>query len=458
MRNAKHEIRSAKLRFYHKFPARIASRLLLFFVLLFTFYFFLSDSFAEEIDQNAISQRRQQLEEELEKLENQIDGYRSVIQEKQREATTFERDIAIIDAQISKAKLEIKARNLSIAKLGEGIGDKKRLIGDLSVKLEQEKDSLAELLRRANELDSTSLIEVVLGYEKLSDFFSETDNFESIQKALQQSFDEIKQTKTDTENEKQELENRKSEETELRYLQEFEKKRKEEVENAKKNLLKQTKGQEKEYQKILSSRQKDAATIRSQLFVLRGSPAIPFEKALNYANMVYKSLGIRPAFLLGVIAEESNLGANIGTGDWKIELAHSKCSKQREAFLNLTSSLGLNPDLMPVSKRAWYGNCGGAMGPAQFMPTTWLLYKNRIAQYAGHNPPNPWEPLDAFFAAGLYLKDSGAGGGTYAAERKAALKYLAGGNWSKPAYSFYGDDVMALAAKYQEQIDIITKP
>ena len=74
MRNAKHEIRSAKLRFYHKFPARIASRLLLFFVLLFTFYSFLSDSFAEEIDQNAISQRRQQLEEELEKLENQIAG------------------------------------------------------------------------------------------------------------------------------------------------------------------------------------------------------------------------------------------------------------------------------------------------------------------------------------------------------------------------------------------------
>ena len=49
------------------------------------------------------------------KLENQIDGYRSVIQEKQREATTFERDIAIIDAQISKAKLIIFSL-ISVAK------------------------------------------------------------------------------------------------------------------------------------------------------------------------------------------------------------------------------------------------------------------------------------------------------------------------------------------------------
>ena len=95
------------------------------------------------------------------------------------------------------------------------------------------------------------------------------------------------------------------------------------------------------------------------------------------------------------------------------------------------------------------------MGPAQSMPTTWQLYKNEVARLTGHNPPNPWDPLDAFMAAALLLKDNGAAEGTYAAERRAALRYLAGGNWKKPAYSFYGDDVMALTSKYQEQINII---
>jgi hypothetical protein len=65
--------------------------------------------------------------------------------------------------------------------------------------------------------------------------------------------------------------------------------------------------------------------------------------------------------------------------------------------------------------------------------------------------------LDAFVAAGLLLRDNGAGAQTYEAEHRAALKYLAGSNWQKSAYRFYGDDVMALARKYQEQIDLLAR-
>lgn len=429
--------------------------ILLIFILLSTFCFLFSVVFAQEADPGAVAQRRQQLEEELKNLETQIGDLSSNIENLQRQATTLQRDIAIYDAQIAKAKLEIKARNLNISRLIEEIDERSRLVDALLEKINREKASLAELLRRQNELDSIPLIEVVLGYERLSDFFSDSDNFESIQKAVQHSFEEIQQTKISTEQEKEQLQNQKSEEMELRNLQVLEKQREEQAKAEKNNLLKITSGKEKEYQKILSQRQKDAATIRSQLFILRGSPAIPFEKALEYANAVSKITGVRPAFLLGVIAEESNLGANVGTGNWKNELAHYSCAKQREAFVELTASLGFDPDLMPVSKKAWYGYCGGAMGPAQFMPTTWQLYENRIGQITGHNPPNPWDPFDAFAAAALLLKDNGAVSGDYTSERNAALKYLAGSKWKKSAYSFYGDDVMALAAKYQEQINIL---
>ena len=116
-------------------------------------------------------------------------------------------------------------------------------------------------------------------------------------------------------------------------------------------MLKITEGVEKGYQAIMALKQKDAATIRSQLFLLSGSPSISFEKALEYANLVWKILKVRPAFLLGVIREESNLGANVGKGNWKEDLSHSKCAKQREAFVQITSELGLDPDLLPVSKK-----------------------------------------------------------------------------------------------------------
>ena len=112
----------------------------------------------------------------------------------------------------------------------------------------------------------------------------------------------------------------------------MEKKRIEERESERKSLLKITKGKEAEYQKVLQAKQKDAATIRSQLFLLTGSPDIPFEKAVELANKAFQKTGVRPAFLLGVIAEESNLGANVGTGNWRVDLSHSKCAKQRQAF------------------------------------------------------------------------------------------------------------------------------
>ncbi|MEK7575827.1 MAG: lytic murein transglycosylase [Patescibacteria group bacterium] len=427
-----------------------------FFILLFAFCFFnLSDAVANEVDPNAIVKKRVELEKELKKIETEIDQYKNLIEDKQRESTSLERDISIIDAKIQKARLEIKARNLAIEGLEDDIREKSKTINSLTKKEEEEKKSLAELIRRVNELDTISPIELVLGYNNFSDFFVDIDSFDLIQGKMKDSFQEIKSTRDMTEKEKEDLELKESEEEGLRTLQELEKKRSEQIENEKKKILKVTKGKEKEYQKILSARQKDAATIRSQLFILTGSPSIPFEKAVEYANFAYRATGVRPAFLLGVIAEESNLGANVGKGNWKIDLANSRCSKQREAFIEITNELGLNPDMMPVSKKVWYGYCGGAMGPAQFMPTTWQSYKSKISSLTGHNPPSPWDPKDAFIAAALLLKDNGAAEGGYTAERRAALKYLAGSNWNKKSYSFYGDDVMELAAKYQEQINII---
>ena len=96
------------------------------------------------------------------------------------------------------------------------------------------------------------------------------------------------------------------------------------------------------------------------------------------------------------------------------------------------------------------------MGPAQFIPSTWVLYKDRIAKMTGQNPPNPWSPRTAVFATAILMMDNGADAGTKASERLAALRYLAGWkNASKAAYAFYGDDVMDLAAKFQSQIDIL---
>ena len=423
---------------------------------LFVFFHF-TPSLAEEINQNAAKEIREELQKKLDNLDSQIGALDSIIQQKRTESASLERDIAIFDAKIKKAKLEIQKLDGEIVKTKTGISQKSEQIITLSAKSEKKKDSLAELIRKNNEMDSTGLAEIILGYQKMSDFFVTEDTLEPIHRLIQDTLDEIRSTKKQTEKEKDGMVEYQAEQVQLKAAQEMERKKLAANEAEKKNLLKISKGVEDGYRVIMALKQKDAATIRSQLFLLSGSPSISFEKAVEYANLVWNKLKVRPAFLLGVIREESNLGANVGKGNWKEDLAHPNCAKQRTAFTQITSELGLDPDLLPVSKKVWYGYCGGAMGPAQFMPTTWLLYKKGISNITGNNPPNPWNPKDAFVASGLLLKDNGASAGGYEAERKAALKYLAGSNWNKKAYAFYGNDVMEFAADYQEQIDIINK-
>ena len=120
-------------------------------------------------------------------------------------------------------------------------------------------------------------------------------------------------------------------------------------------------------------------------------------------------------------------------------------------YLQITSQLGLDPDSMPLSC-PWRGGWGGAMGPSQFIPTTWDLYKSRIASAVGKSVPNPWDPQDAFTASAIYLSDLGANKGGYTAERTAALKYYSGGNWRRPENAFYGNEVMVKARNIQENM------
>ena len=124
-------------------------------------------------------------------------------------------------------------------------------------------------------------------------------------------------------------------------------------------------------------------------------------------------------------------------------------------FSKSLQCLGLNPDSTPVSKKPYYG-WGGAMGPAQFLPSIWLLYDEAVAKLTGHNPPSPWNIEDAFTASGLKLAEAGANKQTYAAENKAAKIYIAGGRWNTSLTArIYANNVMAEATRIQKDIDIL---
>lgn len=413
-------------------------------------------------------ERRARLEQELASIEQDISQKRGVLSEKQKERQSLERDISILDSQIAVAQKEIKHRDLSIARIRDDITDKKVAISEVDKKLARSEQSLAQILRRTREIDDVSFAQLVLA-GSMTQLFEDIDSFEQVERDLDKSFDEMAILRSDLSERKVVLEDKKSEEEDLRQLQLLEKQTIEKKEKEKQGILTVTKGVEKTYQQLIAEREKQAATIRAALFDLRDSGAISFGSAYQYAKEASAGTGVRPAVILAVLRQETNLGENVGQclltnspskGDGKGKNSGKfiakimKPDRDVDPFMAITAELGIDPFAQVVSCPQSVGY-GGAMGPAQFIPSTWMLYKKRLSSLTGQAMPNPWNARTAIYATGLLMADNGGDGGTRASERTAALKYFAGGNWNKRAFAFYGDSVMEFADQYQEDIDIL---
>jgi hypothetical protein len=437
-------------------------KIVLISALFFSVTFFV---YGQTTEQTEVQRRRAELQAQLDLYEQQIAQTQKLVSQKQQEAQTLQRDVYILDGNIKLKKLAIQLRTVTIKQLSEDIGDKSQNISELNQEIQYTKSSLASAIRSIAEHDNTSALELAFAYRSLNDFFNEQESLKDLQNSIHVSFTKFQNLKSQEIQARAVLEDKESEEEKLRELQRIEQKNLEKDEKEKQAILKATRGKESEYRKLLAARQKDAAAIRSALFLLEGSPAISFEKAIAYANTASKATGIRPAFILGILAQESELGKNIGQCNLPDDLpeykwrAVMKPGRDDEPFLAITRELGLDPEKMPVScplrdrnkKRIGWG---GAMGPSQFIPSTWVLYKDRIADLTGHRPPNPWDAGDAFMATALLLKDNG-GVGDREDEKIAAAKYYAGGNWKSTLGRSYGNQVLAKTDKYQDQITLL---
>lgn len=402
-------------------------------------------------------ERRAELEEELESVQDEIDEQEELLNDKRQERQSLERDVAILEAEINKAELEIQQKNIRINELSGGIQDREEHIQSLNEEVDRKKESLAELLRRKAALEDVSLVEMALSNESLSEFFSDINVVQSINDAMQTQFAQIRASRAEAEEEKEALANERNQVTDTRQAIEAQKREVEQKEAERERLAAVARSEEQSYESVLEEKQARAARIRSELFALRDVEAIPFGTALQHAREVSQDTGVRPAFLLAILQQESNLGQNVGTCNRPEDPPSKqwdqimKPSRDIDPYKRIVNGLGLEPDSRPLS--CPYGNgWGGAMGPAQFIPSTWEAYQNRIANALGVSVPNPWNPRHAFMASGIYLADLGAGSGGYTAERRAALKYYAGGNWQSPGVQFYGDQVLQRAEDIQQNM------
>ncbi len=405
---------------------------------------------------------------ELAQTEADIAKWKSILDGTKANTKSLQNEAAALNAKIKQAQATIKQRNINIAQLSNQIKDKQKTILTLEARIEKGHESLAQLIRKTNEIDEFSLPEVVLGNKDISEFFSDVDSFQTIKKDLQNLFNEIRQTKNLTEKEKESLGKAQDKELDTKAAVEAQKKEVEKNEKEKQYLIQVNKTQEKTYEQVIAERQAKAGEIRAKLFKLAGgSAAIPFGTALTFAQNASAKTGVSPAFVLAILTQESSLGANVGkcyltdpatgaginTAGTKTFTNSMKAPRDTVPFLDITARLGFNWKTTVVScPIAGVAGYGGAMGPAQFIPSTWKIFETRLKDTLGRES-NPWNAEDAFMASSMYLGDLGAGSGTYSGEIKAACRYYGSGGTT----CSYGRSVMKLRDSIQADIDYLTQ-
>lgn len=466
---------------HHRYMRRLFALLLLFAVSVSFAYAQVDSEAAAVCNTETTKEAREAcLQKALEKWEREILRTNVLVEDKQLERQSLERDIDILDAQIRRAQLGIQTRSVAISQIEDQIGNKSGVINELNRRLERQRQSLGQLLRKTQEIDDYSFVEIMLGEQNLSAFFEDFESFQSIKSALNESVDLLKEIKADTREQKEQLEEKKVSEAEMRRLQELEKQEIEAREAQKEEILTETKGEEAAYQRLLERQQKTAAELRAQLFELAGGGGgIPLPEAVSLAKYAEGKTGVPAALILAVLEQETNIGSHLGSCAYNDirggrEVMHP--DRDQPVFLAIAETLGFDARSRQVSCPIVSGGerlgWGGAMGPSQFIPSTWAIYGGIVNNGSGwtynqssdairrvngnSSPANPFNNRDAFLATALLLRDNGANG-SYASDRQAALRYYAGwGGASNPANAFYGDQVMNRKAKFVGQIDVLS--
>lgn len=139
---------------------------------------------AEDVDdlKDKIDDKRDQIAD----IEAEIAKYEKELQKVGGERKTLENAIAELNltrqkllSDISLTQKKIQATQYSIENLGKEIQTKEQRIA-------QDNELLASALRTIHESDGQSLVETVLGYEDLSDFWVELDQLEQIRATVRE--------------------------------------------------------------------------------------------------------------------------------------------------------------------------------------------------------------------------------------------------------------------------------
>ncbi|MBI4127438.1 MAG: lytic murein transglycosylase [Parcubacteria group bacterium] len=357
--------------------------------------------------------------------------------------------ITQLSLEIEKTQGEIELAQKELTRIQGEIMEVKKEITSTETRIQHEKAVLAGFMRELYLFERRPLTYLILGEDTVSGFFKPIGETRSIQNEVHASLTRIQDFKEELTQKRRLLERGELEQSGIARRLMDEEAQLDEQRTSQEALLAQTRSRKTSLKAAVVQARDFYRDLVSEIAALAKSEfekSLPWEEAISLAKRAGEATGVRPALIAAIVHQESRLGRFTGSGRYKTDMAPS----QWASFLRITEGLGLNPDETPVSaKPKSYPGWGGAMGPAQIMPNNWTRIAPEIAELSNKTIVSPWDIGDAFFGAAMMLKRMGAAEGDFGAERAAAGRYFAGGNWEDPAFVWYADRAMEVAERVE---------
>lgn len=168
--------------------------LFLFFLTIFSSAFIIPEiAKADEEKIKELEGKIGNLKDQRDEIQKEIEALQKKVSATSAEANTIDARVATlratkgkIDKDISLTQNQIEKSNLTLQKLDLEIEDKE-------ISFNKNSEALSDALRQLHALESESLIENILGYDDLSEFWNQIESLSSFQNEIQNKLNSLKE-------------------------------------------------------------------------------------------------------------------------------------------------------------------------------------------------------------------------------------------------------------------------
>ncbi|MBI4049298.1 MAG: peptidoglycan DD-metalloendopeptidase family protein [Candidatus Doudnabacteria bacterium] len=276
--------------------------------LMLAFSFYINpQAVGQNVDE--LQKLKQEKQQKLDEINKKISAIQAEIRERKAVANSLKNEIALVNLEIAETEAQIEATEGKIDTTNLEIAEVTETIVRTEAEIKGQKENLKQLIRQINELEEMSPLEIALENDNLTDFIDQLQYASNIQDRTSEILAEIKKLKEELEQKQLDLKKQKATLDALLGQLEVAQNGLRGQRTAKQEILDETRGQEKIYQRLLAEQEGLEEQISKEIYNLEveirnklGNRRLPARKGLlawpmdgtltqGYGNTGFTSLG-----------------------------------------------------------------------------------------------------------------------------------------------------------------------